>query len=429
MVYSREHAIRDILAFLAREGYRLPPGTAVSLLKLWKLMDLPTTAHRRELLAERPEDFGGAGPAPGPAEPAATASNSISQAKQGFTDLDLLRIKCSFTKLVLLFNEPSRDPEECELLELMMGQKGLEPLRQMLFGERYRAPDELYLLKMRYDAGCTWFPRLPLPLDELIGKNYTLPGMPAEEMGKTHMEHWGAHYDRTDMSTMKHLLRPTFLVAEELVRRGLDLEDQAMQRLLWGDDDPQSSLSLNPSLSEMYMEDADYKLRLLDTSHHFQQVEVIEEPPARASGDGSRSSEMPVDLETPANEGLEEDGRPRRPNFQYPKSPARLSTWKEANPFPAQSRARTVNEVKRDSVCINSAIFDPDSPMYLGHADPDAAAAALARVPTTLYYQDEWEDSERQDWLRLLGDDSDGHCSYSLLDDLDGCIADESTSS
>ena len=465
MVYSREHTVQDILALLAREGHRVPPGTAVSLLKLWKLMDLPTTAQRRDLLAERPEDSDAAGHARagdtqlphtlGLAKPVAATSDAASQSKQGFTDLDLLRIQCFFTKLVLLFD----DPEGCELLELTMGQRGLEPLRQMLFGERYRTAEEVVLLKMRYDAGCAWFPCLPLPLDELVRENYALGNMPAEEMGKTHMEHWGAYYNAADTNTMGHLLRPTSLVEEEVARRRLSLEDDLMPLRLWGNVDLQSGPNLYPSSSEMYMEDAEYKLRLLDTSHHLGQVEAMKarfdsppprapsgskaapdlrhhdiqkfdeprrsqnvrgdpdsESPARNIRHGSNPSEISFDPETPAMEGRAEEDRLRRPDLPYPKSPVRLSAWKEAAPSPAQCRARTVREVKRDCVCANSAIFDKESPMYLGQADPAAAAAALANVPNTIHYQDEWEGSEResemssrlwQGWLRG-GDDGLG---------------------
>ena len=45
--------------------------------------------------------------------------------------------------------------------------------------------------------------------------------------------------------------------------------------------------------------------------------------------------------------------------------------------------------------------------MYLDEYDSDIAAATLANVPSTIQYQDEWEDSEWQSWFR--GDDDNSN--------------------
>ncbi|KAK8856892.1 histidine kinase group protein [Apiospora arundinis] len=120
MCYKRQEAVEDILAHLARRGHRTPPGTLISLLKLWKLMETPSNAGRRNIIqnaarssqnvncrcyileAKRALDAGRAVlPLKTLEMMARIGVSDLPEAVMGFTDMDLLRLQCFFLKLDL----------------------------------------------------------------------------------------------------------------------------------------------------------------------------------------------------------------------------------------------------------------------------------------------------------------------------------------
>ncbi|KAK6833249.1 hypothetical protein PG987_007943 [Apiospora arundinis] len=120
MCYKRQEAVEDILAHLARRGHRTPSGTLISLLKLWKLMETPSNAGRRNIIqnaarssqnincrcyileAKRALDAGRAVlPLKTLEMMARIGVSDLPEAVMGFTDMDLLRLQCFFLKLDL----------------------------------------------------------------------------------------------------------------------------------------------------------------------------------------------------------------------------------------------------------------------------------------------------------------------------------------
>ncbi|KAL1903184.1 hypothetical protein Sste5346_000469 [Sporothrix stenoceras] len=176
MLVSRERKARDIVAALARAGFRLPRTMAMSAVKkMWLLMDIPTNQGRMDML----------------------------QNEKLFTDADLLMIQMFHVKLVLLFHDPVRGPfrppvdmlteagtmaiqqmpgvevdtngdllvseegtaaaaalilhqqqqlpAEHILVETLLGQRSFEVLWKFLRRKQYRTVREALELKVRYD--------------------------------------------------------------------------------------------------------------------------------------------------------------------------------------------------------------------------------------------------------------------------------------
>ncbi|KAI0129985.1 hypothetical protein BJ170DRAFT_295896 [Xylariales sp. AK1849] len=235
MVALRDDAVIDILAHLARQGLRTPQGTKTALLKMWMLMDLPTTAERRALI----------------------------QRRGVFADQDLYNIQLFCMKLALLFNDPIYGPEDCGILELVLGQKSLYALWEMMFGHRYRTLIELVQMKVRYNLGFSWVMVPGFGLHAIVDPKWmrdTL-GVPRDEIGRNHLEHWGKHG-----IWVPRLMPPTLLVVEEAARRQLDLEDHLMPMVMWGNVDVDTGRNLYPTEDEIWMHDSAHKNRSVDTS-------------------------------------------------------------------------------------------------------------------------------------------------------------------
>ncbi|KAK8100036.1 hypothetical protein PG999_010410 [Apiospora kogelbergensis] len=210
MCLKRQQAVDDILAHLARRGLRTPPGTNTALLKLWNLIATPTNELRRSLIRgdarssanincqcyilEAKAALKAGKPLP-PLKKLKLLSEigmaGLPEEILAFTDHDLLRMQCFFLKLELRFNDPIYGPEDQDLSYLMLGQRSLFPLRQLLFGEKYHTMDEMMALKVRFDLGCSWTMFEPAAPQVLLHQNWKVLGVPYADIGKTHLEHWG----------------------------------------------------------------------------------------------------------------------------------------------------------------------------------------------------------------------------------------------
>jgi hypothetical protein len=208
MVVHRQRVVRDILACMAREGHRMPRSMGLSLHKMWLLMDVATTRRRVRLL-----------------------HNEVL-----FADQDLYNWAMFFVKLEMRFNDPTDGPGDDGLRRLMLGQRGLTPLRQLLKRERFLEVGEVAAASVRYSCSV-----------EAQHRGLSILGVPAQEIGRGHLEGWG--------QGRVHLCRPDELLMREACRRRLELHEHVMPMLLWGYVDPVSKENIQVTAEEMYVSD------------------------------------------------------------------------------------------------------------------------------------------------------------------------------
>lgn len=151
MVYHRERAVRDILAFLAREGHRCPKGMSLSLKKMWLIMDVSTSTRRAQIFHN--ENF--------------------------MTDVDLYNLQFFMVKLQMRFNDPLDGPGDDGLCRLLIGQKGLSPLWRTLRRETLKNGLDLAKMAVRYCYVPT------------VKPGVRVFGIPPNEVGRGHLEGWG----------------------------------------------------------------------------------------------------------------------------------------------------------------------------------------------------------------------------------------------
>ena len=210
MVIHREKCVRDILACMAREGHRMPKTMSLSMKKMWLTMDIPTSARRVQLMHN----------------------------EKYWTDNDLYNLQMLFAKLDLRFNDPLEGPGDDGLRKLMLGQRGLTPLRDLL--KRTRFTDTLEALE-----ACVKYSYWPRPEH----RNLPILGVPPNEVGRGHLEGWGVG--------QVHLYRVDELVMRESCRRNMDLKSHIITMMAWGYVDAVTKENIKVTREEMYMSDDD----------------------------------------------------------------------------------------------------------------------------------------------------------------------------
>lgn len=208
MVVHREKTVRDILACMARQGHRMPPGTSKSLKKMWLTMDISTTARRVQMVHN--EKF--------------------------WTDKDLFNIQLFIVKLDMRFNDPIEGSGDETMRKLMLGQRGLTPLCKALKRTAFTSKVEVIKAAIRYAYKTR-------PEHE----NMPIFDIPPAEIGIGHLEGWG--------KGQAHLCRVDELVPREAVRRRLRMEDWIMHMMLYGYVDPITGENTPPTDEEKYMSD------------------------------------------------------------------------------------------------------------------------------------------------------------------------------
>lgn len=235
MILGRDRYCHQILAVMARMGFRVPDTMHTTLLRIWHLLEVATCAQRAQLMAD----------------------TSL------WTDQHLYNAQFFFVKLTMAFNHPFFAPHSHEMLHLMMGQRGLYPLWQCLTRKKFRTMSEIIELKARYDMNLpppAWFD----PNRRFMVDFY---GVPFRELGTGHCEGWGAG--------SRHLLRPDELIVTESITRGLDLEKHLSGMLLWGYIDFKTGENLVPTEEEMYISDEEEVLDGVDTTCHWQKRHAL----------------------------------------------------------------------------------------------------------------------------------------------------------
>ncbi|RGP69273.1 hypothetical protein FSPOR_4765 [Fusarium sporotrichioides] len=235
MVMSRDRCCREILAMMARMGFLMPDTMYNTLLRLWVLMEISTTRQRQLFL--RNEKY--------------------------WTDQHLYNVQFFLVKLAMAFNHPFFNPIKLDMVRLMMGQKGLHPLWQLLMKQRFTNISELMELKTRYDLR---FPR-HVWSNILLHDHPKAYNVPLNLVGLGHIEGWGRGF--------RHLSRPDELVPIEAVYRGLDLEKHISQMMIWGYIDFETGENIVPTEDDMYISDEEEKLGRADTSYFWQRKHAL----------------------------------------------------------------------------------------------------------------------------------------------------------
>lgn len=235
LVLNRDRYCREIIAIMARNGHLMPKSMYSTLLRLWLIMELPKTEQRKALLRN----------------------------KKMWRDQDLYNAQLFFIKLGMHFNDPIYGPCTYELVHLMMGQRGLYPLWQLLMRKKFTTLAEFIELKVRYDVQIR---------PEHWGFDLFARGfhrVPFYEVGIGHWEVWGKTGSR------RHLGRPDELIPVEAVQRGLQLDDHIRHMILWGYFDWTTGENLVPTEEDMYISDEERALGHADTMHHWKKKHAL----------------------------------------------------------------------------------------------------------------------------------------------------------
>ncbi|SPJ86779.1 uncharacterized protein FTOL_11804 [Fusarium torulosum] len=235
LVLGRDQYCREILAMMARMGFLMPKTMYSTLLRLWLLLDISTSRQRQLFL--RNQDY--------------------------WTEDHLYNVQFFLVKLSMAFTHPYFHPHSIDMVRLMMGQKGLFPLWQLLMRQKYTTISEIMTLKARYDL------RLSRAVWRGIQKNKwtTAYGVPIREIGRGHREGWG--------KGLRHLGRPDELIPVEAVVRGLYLDDHITQMMVWGYIDFGTGENIVPTEEDIYISDEEEKLGKTDRTHHWQRKHAL----------------------------------------------------------------------------------------------------------------------------------------------------------
>lgn len=234
LVAGRDRYCREIVAIMARSGHLMPKTTYETLLRLWLLTDVAVTEHRRAMMRNR----------------------------KLWRDQDLYNAQLFFVKLGLHFNDPVYGPGSYELLHLILGQRGLYPLWQLLTRRRFTTLAEIAEAKVRYDFEYTaedWHKCLP--------NGGKIHGVPLWEVGIGHREGWG--------KGRQHLMRPDELVPLEAVERGLHLDDHIRHMILWGYFDWETGENIVPTEEDIYISDEEATVAHMDTQSHWKRKHCL----------------------------------------------------------------------------------------------------------------------------------------------------------
>ncbi|KIW07139.1 uncharacterized protein PV09_02011 [Verruconis gallopava] len=190
MVSRRHDVVLQIIRNLEEHGHSFPgkPNELVlALKKMWFIMDLPRNGPRIGVMHNT-----------------------------GYwTDRDILIATTFLVKLDMRLTDPVEGTGEISLRNLMLGQRSLCPLRDLLLGRLNKV--QLMRMWVLYD----W---------KLQPAGLRLPclGVPPHLVGRGCLENWGLG------NVMERMLRPDELLVRENIRRGLDLHLNYLEMMRWG---------------------------------------------------------------------------------------------------------------------------------------------------------------------------------------------------
>ncbi|KAF2140261.1 uncharacterized protein K452DRAFT_212356, partial [Aplosporella prunicola CBS 121167] len=188
MIAYREQVVHDILLCMAMEGHHFPPFIPIVIMKIWALLDHGWNGPRVALVHD----------------------------ETLFPDAILLVGLMFFIKLDMRFSDPVKGNGETSIRRLMLAQRSLTVLNQVLRRQCLTSRLEMLQMMVRHDH------------KPLIANTKKLPimGVPAELVGGLSREGWGTGKNR--------LLRPDELILRECVRRKLAVHRAFADYMVWG---------------------------------------------------------------------------------------------------------------------------------------------------------------------------------------------------
>lgn len=193
MILWRQKVVRSVLTMLSLEGHRVPSACEAALMKFWCLMEMNTTRMRAAFVHDR--DI--------------------------WTDNDVISLQLFFVKLDMRLSDPILGNGTCQLGPMLLSQKSLSTLWEVLSGN----------LKLDYNALNDMILRTYLPEDLDLNGNPALGdeeaiSIPVEEEGLLGLEAWNEHGKR-----MPYAID---MVIAEGVRRELHVEQYYLDFVLYG---------------------------------------------------------------------------------------------------------------------------------------------------------------------------------------------------
>ncbi|KAK7189003.1 uncharacterized protein CC84DRAFT_1260016 [Paraphaeosphaeria sporulosa] len=197
MVIHRDNVVRTILTILATNGHRVPRETYIVLMKFWLLMEMNNTTLRTTFLAD----------------------NTI------WTNQDLYFFHLFLMKLDMHFNHPVHNHGFIDLSHMLLTQKTLSTLHNVLVGQQTLDYDDLTDMLIRTyheeDLDLDTNPWLADPEEH---------GVVADNMGTLSREGW--IFEGESMHS------PVDLVRIEAIDRGLDIQEYLIDFMMYGYIDP-----------------------------------------------------------------------------------------------------------------------------------------------------------------------------------------------
>ncbi|KAK7409574.1 hypothetical protein QQX98_008236 [Neonectria punicea] len=362
LVVGRVRCCREIIAIMARNGHRLPNGMLRTLVRMWLLLEVSTTHQRQSMLRN----------------------------EQLWTERDLYNAQFFFIKLAMHFNDPIYGPPSYDLVHLMLGQKGLYPLYQLLMRTKYTTLSEIVQLKVRYDY------QAPIDRWDDEVEDTKIHGVKWYDIGTIHYEGWG--------TGTKHLGRPDELVPVEAVRRGLELERHLMDMVVWGYIDFETGENLVPTEDEMYISDDEEVLKHMDTRHHWRPKHALKKRWNTLTQE--QRQEIMIDDE---DERLRALAFSNAEEVEGPEGEANIDPWTESEFSLDDEIERGIRLLPRskDSSCTVPDLedeegwskFRDDSLLRMGRDPEPDEDQLLAALPAQVYEENEtFHDWDWQTW-------------------------------
>ena len=190
MILFRERIVNEIILNLAKAGIGLPKYVTAAMKKLWFTMDIADNSRRIGLIHN----------------------------KQFWTNRDLFMATLFLMKLDMRLTDPVDGNGEMGLRQMILSQRSLSFMHAVLYRRKLRNQYEMM------QAFVAW-KYVPPPGDRGID----IMGVPACWVGRGQFEGWGRG--------TRVLMRPDQLIMREAARRGMRLENQYLDMMLWGNVD------------------------------------------------------------------------------------------------------------------------------------------------------------------------------------------------